>query len=1257
MCYNEYMSLRLCSAGTNWKCLNMKNLYKKLILPLLLVVSLVFGAFPINSVYAIEGEGDDGFSRVEDDDDYVESPDTEDDSNNDDGFSRVEDDENSPNDNNTASDSACKQQTGSLQWIICPVVSVTGKASDYLYGALQNILEVDPITMDNNQPIYIVWKYARDLTNIIFVIFILIAIYSQFTGVGISNYGIKRALPRLIIAAIMVNLSFIICSLALDFSNIIGSSLQDMFNDFVVQLNESSSGINMDDFSWSKLSDTLTTGIAAFGGTIAAAGGIGSLFWLIVVALFGVVLSLVAGLITIGLRQGVIAILIMVAPLAIVAYILPNTEKLFRKWRELGTRMLVFYPLFSLLYGASKLIGWALIISATGPFGILTGMVIMIAPLFLSIQLMKMSGTILGTVYGALTKAFAPVGRMGETFGRSKAEQAKQNYLARNIAPGSRLRNYLAYRQALRESNTANAKTIYEGRAQEKALIKSSSYLGLDANGNATWQNKANRYTRTAKRASLMKTRVGTAESALQNTLSAYGEHFGQGKSLANKAAARLSAAHADAFEGAMVQEFLTANEAQNDQEYLLDQYIKAARGRYTNPYEFNRLIKNAAGSLGHNGESSIMGQVIQKSVEIENRRRREAMTVMTKFGVDKPTSRAMIFNVAAIDDDGFEVDPITGKKVEDMHHNIIGQHREWDQFIGVHKKTHKEITAEEYGKLSAEERQQYNRVRYFDITDDTNNPVQRVYSDDVGYMKELLIKDITIGDPINRRYNYSIGLHNPNAPMKDHNEDGIERRYHSTIAGAMLNTSFKQHSAEVTAMLLAQADNGYINGPQMYNIANLESLLKSSAPGDILRSDAFTTKDWMYIIDSIDTENEDYVFEKFFPDAAIANYRNVNGKRLKGLRLDSTPDGQIYWKEIDRNDPTLTVDDQRNYIKHSLIPAVARKLFNSVNRTVPPEIAAKQKPDGADSVYEMARHIVLMANKNEDASRGWDTRLNPAIDILDAPDPNHTHNFAETERLTRKARKFVAGQGEPLTEREKRFLRNNSISNQDTSTNNSASDNSRGQTATENTLFRTRTGRPLSNGTPSSNSSSSGTNTSSNTGSSSTSGNSGGSGGSSSEPPFSSEYQADTSGYDDGYDDYDEDDYNHNDPLYDDGYEESSYNTSTHIGLKSVDDALDSVQFIDGAWVHEQVINIFEDNRDSGFETIASFLRSFFNANEELQRYYTGVSAIIDEVDSDFATNRESQIYNTAHFYNSENNKTRELRQRILQFIDQMPS
>ena len=42
--------------------------------------------------------------------------------------------------------------------------------------------------------IYEIWKYCLSITNIVFVIFLLVVIYSQLTGMGISNYGIKKTI-------------------------------------------------------------------------------------------------------------------------------------------------------------------------------------------------------------------------------------------------------------------------------------------------------------------------------------------------------------------------------------------------------------------------------------------------------------------------------------------------------------------------------------------------------------------------------------------------------------------------------------------------------------------------------------------------------------------------------------------------------------------------------------------------------------------------------------------------------------------------------------------------------------------------------------------------------------------------------------------------------------------------------------------------------------------------------------------------------
>lgn len=60
----------------------------------------------------------------------------------------------------------------------------------------------------------------QSIANAAFIVAFLIVIYSQLTSVGISNYGIKKLVPRVVIAAIFVNLSFVICALMIDLSNI-----------------------------------------------------------------------------------------------------------------------------------------------------------------------------------------------------------------------------------------------------------------------------------------------------------------------------------------------------------------------------------------------------------------------------------------------------------------------------------------------------------------------------------------------------------------------------------------------------------------------------------------------------------------------------------------------------------------------------------------------------------------------------------------------------------------------------------------------------------------------------------------------------------------------------------------------------------------------------------------------------------------------------------------------------------------------------
>lgn len=366
----------------------------------------------------------------------------------------------------------CDSSLGSLGWLVCPTTGKISEATDWLYKKNKEVLEINPVKAEEDSPIYQIWNYFLGIANIAFVIFLLIAIYSQITGVGISNYGIKKALPKLIIAAIMVNLSFIVCSLMVDASNIIGNGLRGIFTSIEEStvpyfLTSEAGNIQETEIAMTELYSTLAggAGLLVTSGFVAFEGGE---IWLLIPVAFAALIAVVVGLITIALRQVVVILLIMIAPLAIVAYIMPNTENLFKKWKDLLVKMLVFYPMYSLLFGASSLAGWAIISSAHDGFGLILGTAVKIFPLFFSWSLMKMSGTFLGTVNAKITGFLARPLATNRAWAESHRELTRQKFLASNNVntPTLRLRQFLADRKTMRDEETGE----YANTAKNRGL-------------------------------------------------------------------------------------------------------------------------------------------------------------------------------------------------------------------------------------------------------------------------------------------------------------------------------------------------------------------------------------------------------------------------------------------------------------------------------------------------------------------------------------------------------------------------------------------------------------------------------------------------------------------------------------------------------------------------------------------------------------------------------------------------------------------
>ncbi|MBL7155381.1 MAG: hypothetical protein ISS88_02685, partial [Candidatus Portnoybacteria bacterium] len=62
------------------------------------------------------------------------------------------------------------------------------------------------------------WQVTRDFSNMFFILFLVIIAFA--TILRFEKYGIKQLLPKIILIALLINFSLVICSVIIDFSNV-----------------------------------------------------------------------------------------------------------------------------------------------------------------------------------------------------------------------------------------------------------------------------------------------------------------------------------------------------------------------------------------------------------------------------------------------------------------------------------------------------------------------------------------------------------------------------------------------------------------------------------------------------------------------------------------------------------------------------------------------------------------------------------------------------------------------------------------------------------------------------------------------------------------------------------------------------------------------------------------------------------------------------------------------------------------------------
>ncbi len=289
-------------------------------------------------------------------------------------------------DNAEEPDESCESNSGILGWVMCPVAGLLDNILGFLDSQIQSLLALEDKYFEgvgdpdkSGDKLHRAWVQVRNIAYVVLIPIMLVMVVGTALGFEIfSAYTIKKALPRMVIAIIFITLSWYICVFLINFFNIIGSGVKGLVTTpFSVEGSGISAGLNAaglvssGDQGWSGWAqDIVGGGVAGVGVGLAAVGAwaVGSLSIGIILSTLGTaVLILGVAFIILVARQMFIIAMLLLAPLAILAWIFPGNDKLWKLWWNSFSKLLMMFPLIMLLIGLGDAFGTIIGGARSGP--------------------------------------------------------------------------------------------------------------------------------------------------------------------------------------------------------------------------------------------------------------------------------------------------------------------------------------------------------------------------------------------------------------------------------------------------------------------------------------------------------------------------------------------------------------------------------------------------------------------------------------------------------------------------------------------------------------------------------------------------------------------------------------------------------------------------------------------------------------------------------------------------------------------------
>jgi len=262
----------------------------------------------------------------------------------------------------TSSTENCDNGGGEFSFIICPFLrDIANPGIESLDNNIRESLNIDKDYYESDE-IRNTWANFRNIAYIVLIPVMLVMVIGtalQFSFV--DAYTVRRAMPRLLVAVIFMALSYDIMRIMIDVTNEVGRGAAGLI---AAPFGGSEALEFQKIFEPNSSEDSLFSGGVLAGIAIGTALGALSL-GILATYLAAALLALIIIFAVITMRELIVVFLMVPAPLAIISWIFPGNDALWKLWWNAFSKLLMAGPPIIALLVVGR--GFALLIHNANP--------------------------------------------------------------------------------------------------------------------------------------------------------------------------------------------------------------------------------------------------------------------------------------------------------------------------------------------------------------------------------------------------------------------------------------------------------------------------------------------------------------------------------------------------------------------------------------------------------------------------------------------------------------------------------------------------------------------------------------------------------------------------------------------------------------------------------------------------------------------------------------------------------------------------